>query len=445
MLKAVSEFKTEVLDPFLTLSQSKLPSKLESKRWMGLENGGITFADLPPDEAEELIQLIGPGAFKVVRFSSDLLQRLRDAKGKGQPIITSGGSCLLTAADKNQWKNQPLDPDDLRLSISALPNLMQIFDASLPVLCADEYVNIIEDSLFVELAQECSNPKLTSDELAQLLRNEGTRHSAHFARLNQLFKAKGRVTATHFADLPVKEHSDRFWQMTEVFSFLRRHDIRPHGGNLNAQFQVLFSFTGYWAKMLRELGRIPQDSCYLIVEPFHHFTEAGEKDERCVKYSERWHTYSAFDEIMTSHCYGQVGLNQDVQGAIAFLPVLAPKGQLGHNNLQLKDCCSALNLDEFLRQRAEVLTATKVPSPPDCLLFVDGLNYLTHKENSREALRFLTQQTVTMRAEAHTASDKERKEKLKAARTDKVNLFAAHDCYQLLYKELEDLCYEFFS
>ncbi|KKR08143.1 MAG: hypothetical protein UT32_C0003G0019 [Parcubacteria group bacterium GW2011_GWC2_39_14] len=444
MLTAVREFKNEVLDPFMALSQSRLPNKLESKRWMGLEGAGYTFEDLPPEEAEELIQLIGPGAFKVVRFSRDLLQRLRAAKKAGTPIITSGGSCLLTAADKNAWKNSPLSPDDLRRNINALPNMMQIFDASLPVLCADEYVNIIEDSLFVELAQECSNPKLTNDELAQLLRNEGTRHSAHFTKLTALFGATAPVNATHFADLPVKEYSDRFWQTNEVFEFLRRHRIMPFGGNLNAQFQVLFSFSGAWANMLRELGRIPQNSCYLVVEPFHHFTEASEKDERCEMYSERWHAYAAFDELMTSHIYGQPGVNQGVQGAIAFLPVLSPMAQLGHTNMKLEDCCSLLNFDEYLSQRAEALTSTKVPNPPECLLFVDGVNYLYHKAECRAALSFIMQQTVAMRAEANTASKNDRKDRLKALRTNPQNLKATHACYQVLFTELENLCYYLF-
>lgn len=444
MLTAVQEFKNKVLDPFLTLSQSRLHAKMQAEHWMGLERGGYTFDDLRPEEAEELIQLIGPGAFKVVRFSHDLLQRLRDAKKTSTPIITSGGSCLLTAADKNSWKTAPLSPEDLRRNVNALPNMMQIFDASLPLACADQYVNIIEDSLFVELAQECSNPKLTNDELAQLLRNEGQRHSAHFAKLNALFGTTAPINATHFADLPVKEYSDRFWQTNEVFSFLRRHKIMPFGGNLNAHFQVLFSFSGAWANMLRELGRIPQNSCYLVVEPFHHFTEASEKDERCEKYSERWHAYAAFDELMTSHCYGQPGVNQGVQGAIAFLPILSSMGQLGHTNLKLEECCSALSFDEYLKQRAEVLTSTKVPNPAECLLFVDGVNYLYHKAECRAALSFLMQQTVAMRNEANTASKNDRKDRLKALRANPQNLKAAHDRYQFLFKELEDLCYQFF-
>ena len=417
---------------------------MQAERWMGLERGGYTFDDLRSEEAEELIQLIGPGAFKVVRFSRDLLQRLRDAKKMGTPIISSGGSCLLTAADKNSWKAKPLSPAGLQLVLSALPNMMQIFDASLPLVCADQYVNIIEDSLFVELAQECSNPKLTSDELAQLLRSEGTRHSEHFAKLTALFGISTPVKATHFDDLPVKEYSDRFWQTNEVFGFLRRHKIMPFGGDLNAQFQVLFSFSGAWANMLRELGRIPQNSCYLVVEPFHHYTEASEKDERCEKYSERWHAYAAFDELMTSHCYGQPGVNQGVQGAIAFLPILSPMGQLGHTNLKLEECCSELNFDEYLSQRAEALTSTKVPNPSECLLFVDGVNYLYHKAECRAALSFIMQQTVAMRNEANTASKNDRKDRLKALRANPQNLKAAHDCYQVLFTELENLCYHLF-
>jgi|GEM_PF-1826354 len=442
-LAEIEQFQRDVVIPFL--GQSKLPSKMQSERWMGLRRGGLTFADLSNEDAAELIQLVGPSAFKVVRFSHDLLARLRDAQAKGLPIISSGGSCLLTAADKNHWKNSPLTNEELRRSIGALPNLMQIFDASLPLTCANQYVNIIEDSLFVELAQECSTPRLSESELAELLRHEGQQHSAQFAKLNGLFNCTAEVRSAHFADLPVKQHSDLFWQRPEVFAFLRHHRIMPFAGNLNAQFQVLFSFTGVWAEMLRTLGFIAQDSCYLVVEPFHHFTEAAEKDERCEKFSDRWHTYAAFDELMTAHVYGQPGVNLGVQGAIAFLPILAPKGQLGHTNLQLHECCSALNLNAYLSSRAEVLQATKIPSPDECLLFVDGLNYLYHQENCRAALTTLMQQTLQMREEAGKASHKERKEKLKALRSDPQNLALARAAYETLLAELTKLCQTFFS
>lgn len=442
-LQEVLLFQEEVISPFL--ENSRLPNKFEVRNWMGLQNGGLTFKDLPPQEAEQLIHLLGPSAFKVLRFSPDLLTRLIQAQQTGQPIITSGGSCLLTSADKGNWKSKPIPAKVLRQQILDLPHLMQIFDASLPILCADQHVNIIEDSLFVELGHECSVPALDQAELSQLFYGEGQRHSAHFQKLLQQFGSNAQVLPTNFSDLPVAERSEQFWQSAQVLNLIRRHSRVFFNPETAGQRQVMFSFTGAWADLLREVGHIPSESCYLVVEPFHHFTEAAERDQHVKAFSDRWQIYAGFDELMTAQPYGQPGLNAGIQGAVAFLPVLTPKGMLGHTNFKLEDCCSHENAQRFLEQRKSVLAATKIPSPEDNSLFTDGINYLFHLPDCREALRWLMQQTLTLRNETNRLDKRQRKELLKAFRSNPELLSAALERYALLYRELEKLVYSFFG
>jgi len=443
-LEEVLTFQKEVITPYLEVS--RLPSKLEISSWMGLENEGLTLADMPTDQAQDLIDLIGPSAFKVVRFSKSLLKKLQAAKKAGRPIITSGGSCLLTSADKGNWKANPLSDNELQAQIKNLPNLMQIFDASLPIHCADDYVNIIEDSLFVELGHECSTPALSLGELKELFKNEGQRHSDYFQELLWLFGTETNVLPTYFAKLPVAKASQSFWESRAVFYEMRSASTSIFDPDFAGQLQVMFSFTGGWANMLRQVGHIPEDSCYLIVEPFHHFTEAADRDQHTKLRSKRWRLYEGFDNLMTRHPYGEDGLNSGVQGAIAFLPVLAIKGLLGHTNLQLEDCCSKEQSQLYLEQRQAELNLTKIPSPHDSVLFTESLNFLFHISSCRASLQFLMNQTLGFRKEAkHLKNKKERKAFLKEKKTNRANLRTATEHYALLYDELDKLVHSFFS
>lgn len=443
-LEEVLRFQTEVIFPYLEVG--RLQNKLAVSSWMGLEDGGLTFDQLPKDQAQELIDLIGPSAFKVVRFSKSLLEKLQAAKKAGRPIITSGGSCLLTSADKSNWKNSPLTKEGLQSQIKNLPNLMQIFDASLPIHCADNYVNIIEDSLFTEIGHECSTPALNLDELAQLFHDEGHRHSDYSQELIWLFGSEANVLPTYFAGLPVAETSQAFWQKPEVVDEMRRSLAPTFNPEFAGQLQVMFSFTGDWADMLRQAEHIPEDCCYVVVEPFHHFTEAAERDQHTKIYSDRWKIYAGYDRLMTQHPYGKAGVNSGVQGAIAFLPALAIKGMLGHTNLRLEDCCSKEQVQLYLEQRREGLTLTKVPSPHDNTLFTDALNFLFHVPECRESLRFLMNQTLGFREEAeHLKMKKERKAFLKEKKTNRQALHSATQHYALLYGELEKLVHSFFG
>jgi hypothetical protein len=443
-LEEVLSFQREVINPYLEVS--RLPIKLAISNWMGLENGGLTLADMPADQAQNLIDLIGPSAFKVVRFSRNLLATLQAAKEAGRPIITSGGSCLLTSADKGNWKANPLADNELQAQIKNLPNLMQIFDASLPIHCADDYVNIIEDSLFVELGHECSTPALGLDELKELFKNEGQRHSEYFQELLWLFGTETNVLPTFFGKLPIAKASQSFWESDEVFNKMRNASLPLFDPAFAGQLQVMFSFTGGWADMLREVGHIPEDSCYLIVEPFHHFTEAADRDQHTKLRSKRWKLYEGFDNLMTRHPYGKDGPNSGVQGAVAFLPALAIKGMLGHTNLQLADCCSKEQAQLYLEQRQAELSFSRIPSPHDNVLFTESLNFLFHVPSCRASLRLLMNQTLGFRKEAeHLKNKKERKAFIKEKKIDRANLRTATEHYTLLYDELSKLVHSFFG
>ena len=98
-LASVLRFQNELLLP--TLDQ-KYRALLDLPEWMGLNGRGSRFQDMTTSDAKEFIDWIGPAAYKVVRFSPDILITVRSAA----PIVISGGSCLITKADKNVDEQQ---------------------------------------------------------------------------------------------------------------------------------------------------------------------------------------------------------------------------------------------------------------------------------------------------------------------------------------------------
>lgn len=438
-LAEVIEFQAKVIDPFLAGSKTAL--MLEQDQWMGYNGAGENWASLPVEEAEQLIQLLGVGAFKIVRFTPGLLSVIKKALSKYKPIVTAGGSCLITAADNSLWRQQKVDYPTLANRISELPNLMQIFDASIPIAIADRYIDIIEDTLFAQFGSVYTDVSGNEVDLLNAFVSEGGRHTWFFENLCNEFGYDFNVKGAHFSTLNVKQCSDKFWTHPDVVKTLHDMGLNPNEAKEMARTQVMFSFTGMWAEMLRAKGLIPNNACYLVVEPFHHFTETHNVSMMGAADTPLYRLNKAFDLLMRANPYGS-GVNSGIQGGIAFLPTITRNGCLGHNNLTNSTVIANYgNYKQVEYYLSEILNAMdKVPCITEDRLFIDGLNYLYHIPECRRALIILSEMWYSILEKSRASGNKHVTKQLqKDARKKHDNVEVAKEQYIILATHLQQI------
>lgn len=355
MKTAILRFQQNLLLPALGETPTKI---LQQDQWMGFGGAGLGWGDLNEKDANELAQWLGPSAFKVIRISPDLLDVIR----RPGPKVVAGGSCLVTTADNSLLNKGQLAIEDLP---ARLPNFAQLLDPLLPIRGATLHLNILEDTLFAQRREH----------LLGAFQAQGCRHTTMLARWVALHEASAPVHPCWFSGLPVQEATNAFYSG----AFFRGQI--PRG---ISRAQVEFSFTGAWADLLRTQKAIPQDADYLVVEPYHHFTETmcpatglpGSSVHRMLAGNKRF---------FESFPYGQ-GLNQGIAGGIAFVPYLEPNGELGFKHTSSDMTCHQQNVEAFLLSREQILATMRVPPLASDRLFTDGLNALYVFPECLEAL-----------------------------------------------------------
>ncbi|MFH1405154.1 MAG: hypothetical protein ABIH21_03605 [Patescibacteria group bacterium] len=356
----IIRFQAQVIEP--TAKYSKYSQLLELPQWMGLSGAGVRWQDMPQNEAQALADLLGPAALKVVRVSPRLLEVLKTQK----PIVVAGGSCLITTADAHKVLGNGHNIGHEKL-IGMLPNLPQAVDAMLPITCADIHLDILEDSLFSE-----GRPELLASFQAQ-----GKRHLNTVEKLLRLLRINTKIAPCFFSSVRAKEKTEEFFYSDA----LRGLGHMSAGISRN---QVLWSFTGHWADTLREFGVIPEDSIYIVNEPFHHFTEAMNLINNKVG-GDTWRSNMVAKRFFERYPYGE-GPNAGVQGAICFMPYMQPDGNLGFAKTTTLETCNQTNAQEFLAKREQLLLDKKFCSLYDDWLYADGINCLYFIPECRQAL-----------------------------------------------------------
>ncbi|MBU4453073.1 hypothetical protein KKH24_02345 [Patescibacteria group bacterium] len=352
--QSVIRFQDELLIPTLIPRYAEL---LDLEQWMGFMGHGISWKDLTEQEADELYQWMGPSAFKAIRFSADIISIIRSSK----PIVVAGGSCLITTAD-GKYTGQK--EDEISKLIKSLPNLTQITDPMLPIAGADMHLDILEDSLFADHREH----------LLSAFQEQGQRHLHMFSRFADQHGVHGEIKPCYFSALPMQKKADEF------FNGLKSFRRAPLGFTRS---QVIWSFTGSWADTLREHGIIPRESEYLVVEPYHHFTEA------MYPLNDSGSNISIllmmFKEYLLKNGYGKND-NSGVAGGIAFFPYVQADGRLGFANTTSSQTCCTGKREEFLASRLKTMDITRVPALVSDDLYADGLNCLYMFPECREAL-----------------------------------------------------------
>ncbi|MFA4845489.1 MAG: hypothetical protein WC654_02940 [Patescibacteria group bacterium] len=74
MKRDIIRFQQELLIPTLGENPRQL---LDQSSWMGFKGSGASWSDLSDEDAHELALWLGPSAYKVVRFSPDILSSLQ--------------------------------------------------------------------------------------------------------------------------------------------------------------------------------------------------------------------------------------------------------------------------------------------------------------------------------------------------------------------------------
>ncbi|MFA4845488.1 MAG: hypothetical protein WC654_02935 [Patescibacteria group bacterium] len=356
MKQDIIRFQQELLIPALGETPRRL---LDQSSWMGFKGAGASWSDLCDEDARKFALWLGPSAYRVVRFSPDILRAILQ---HDRPKVISGGSCMITSADNKQLRGDESRIKDL---IQLLPNLPQLIDPLLPILGADLHLDILEDTLFAE----------NREHLIGALQEEGNRHTMMFQAWARLHGANAPVKPCFFSQLPVKRATAEFYQN----SFFRSQ-VKPH----LSRAQVEFSYTGPWADMLREQSVIPIDCDYFVVEPFHHFTETMHV-QIGLPGSHIWQMLTWTKSFFETYGYGE-GLNAGVAGGIAFIPYIEPDGRLGWDSTTTETTCHQGNARDFLNARLALCEGKRIPNLKSDALFADGLNCLYLYPECREAL-----------------------------------------------------------
>ena len=403
-VQEVLDFQNTVILPLL--AESKVKNFLEQELLMGCAGPGLSFKDLPEEEAQELINMLCVGSFKILRFTPTLLAELKKTKQQKQPMVISGGSCLISSADNSAWRKNLISLEELRHRLEKLPTMMQITDASLPLIGADIFINIVEDSLFAEYGGVYCGLNDETKILIPDFKSEGQRHSHLFKSWQKTFGSEAVIKEALFSNLPITESSSSFWENLEKEGILACTGMTAKKINTLSRSLVMFSYTGAWVLMLKKVGLIPTESVYFVVEPIHHFAETHSQDTGAIG-SELAVLNQTFDLFFRNNPYGQNGShNSQVAGGIAFLPTITGEGRIAHGDWTLDNLPHAKNWQEEIKKYEAELQADKIPSLADDQIFVAGLNWLYQYPECRKALKNLSELWYGILAESHQCPDK---------------------------------------
>ena len=397
---------------------------------MGHNGPGLSINELSEDDFLTLVEFCGPMIFKVLRISPGTVEAIREAKTSGRPTVASGGSCLITSANTRKWQNNGhLDITWLTNLINTLPTHDQIVDAVLNCN-ADITLDILESNLFAArvfglatgLKEETGASLL--DIIAKmgaqqargmqtqynvweralgLVTAEGERHVKKLAAWNQFLGVSSDIRPAWFHELPVRKWARDFCSsnIRRNFEFLDR-------------LVVLWSFTGHWVQMLKEHGVIPADSVYFACEPFHHMTEMTSQWEG--NKSTIGRSFNQFGQIFDQYPYGMPGLNEQIAGAISFLPALNTDGRMCWATADYTTAISSRTIQDRL---AIYDAETKKPAPlRQSQLWADSVNFLVWDQASRERIIQLVEidEEVDRQVEEEFRAQKGRIKKVKMRR-----------------------------
>ncbi len=409
MIHEILRFQREILIPALN---PPVREALKLPEWAGFGGRGIGWEDLQQDEAQRLARWMGPSAFKVIRFSPNIIAIIDDKTTK----VVAGGSCLITTAD-NKEANK--DGRDISCLIDSLPNLPQLLDPMLPMQGAALHLNILEDSLFAQHRKHLMGAFMA----------EGCRHTTMFSTFARLQGAHAPVEPCFFSRLKIAE-------ATEAFFAQPFFQGRVPSGLSRAQ--VVFSFTGPWANLLKKESVIPYDAQYLAVEPFHHFTEIMMRQSGSVD-SPSSVLMDETKRFFRSFPYGQ-DENEGIAGGIAFIPSMESDGRLSFAHTPTSTTCHQHNVTEFLERRKLTLSVTKIPALSSDALYADGLNALYAFAPCRNTLldiRHLWDDIERECVQIHGRD--ERKRHQQQMRTSESLRHAWKQPHELLYRYMEEL------
>ena len=237
---------------------------------------------------------------------------------------------------------------------NALPSLPQILDPTLPILGANLHLDILEDSLFAH----------GREYLLPAFQRQGARHHHQFKRFAAIHGAYAPVEPCLFSSMPFGQRTTAFFEKPELLQ------LGPSKLGALSRSQVMWSFTGDFPDLLRERKVIPYDARYLVVEPFHHFTEIGQPNvEKPGSPAGRMMQMTRV--FFRNHPYGS-GPNAGVQGGIAFVPSMNPAGLLCFENTSKDHTCHQGNVESFLASRRSLVAQNRVPALSADWLFADG-------------------------------------------------------------------------
>jgi hypothetical protein len=361
-------------------------------------------------------------------------------------VTISGGACQITTADKRVFCERKISPNELLRELTGMPNIMQITDASLPLVCGRTFANIIEDSMFAESAAALASPRASPQDFLTAFYDEGERHSRAFARWQKYFGNNATILPVHFSTLPMSAYVEQYCKSREFACCLQRFGLSAQTAMSISRTYVEFSFTGAWADMLRELGIIDKQTCYLVVEPFHHFTETNNPNGAVD--SLIWRLNSAVDIFFRAHPYGKDGsANNGVQGAIAFMPSLAQDASLGYARLTNNQLPHYGNAYAVIDSRESLLQTDKVVDLWSDELFADGMNFLYFIPECRTALTNLAGLWFGIQNEAKKrgTDSKEAKALRKMARQDPTNVRLCQDNHAIIFEKLLEVLDKMFD
>jgi hypothetical protein len=416
MKSDILRFQEELLIPALQDTPRNL---LRAPEWMGFGGPGIGWADLSDEEARILAACLGPSAFKAIRFSPDIVRTVTNGRRK----VVAGGSCLITSADHRRVVKESLPLGDL---IVNLPNLPQLVDPLLAIKGAHMHLNILEDTLFAE-----GRP-----EIMGALQAQGCRHTTMLHSWTRWHGAQGTVEPCFFSRFPSL--------VEEVNRFMTRSFFRGQVAGGLSRSQVVYSFTGAWADLLRDQRAIAPESDYLVVEPYHHFTETMHV-QTGVPGSPVHTMLCEMKRYFQAFPYGH-GENAGVAGGIAFIPYMEPDGRLGFSATTSSATCHQGNVREFLNARELRLSCERIPTLSSDFLFADGVNCLYLFEACRAALYEIRQiWTHIEQATQHISDKQERRIAREAMRTSTDIKRLWLPPHEVLYTHLEMLLMSVFS
>ncbi len=423
------------------LGESKEGKQLHDQdlSWGGFENNGIRFQDLQPGEQRAMIQLVGPGIVKMVRFTPTMPLLLQKAHEGKLDVITVGGSCLVSAADSHTHRGENKITQDF---LDGLPSLMQIVDSIIPIRSAHAIGNIVEDVLFYERFMEWTGQNFLAE-----LGDIGHRVEVGISLLSKLHGAQKHVFALNFSEMDVAAHTHKFLESPAFTSCVGSILMQGAYDNVSVKEAIeafktmgrsvfLFSYTGDWADLIRhkaiESGAVTGQKPVAVVsvEPYHHFLEIAANTIAVPEGNLSHLLNEAFGLFYRTHPFGTSGsANEAMSGAMGFIPWIVSNG-LGHDHLTAQELPTYGNEGKVALQLIQdTLMLDADPDKPcvtphnDPILFA-GINWLYHNGQSRKAV----QELVLVDAEIKAAtSDKHARKELRKDPQFKLRVALAHE------------------